>query len=404
VLAELTAAVELFGDALSGLDPSLLSGVDCASVVESLAKVEKRSAAVRVVAAAREAACGAHRDRGFSDPSTWLAHTAGVTDSEARAALAAVAKLDSAPLTAEALRAGDLSLAQAAEITKTETAAPGSEADLLDLAVSSSVAGLRHAARTRRFAAEDPEKARTRRHRERYFRHWLDDHGMIRISGAFTPEVGVPLANRIDTETDRVARAANKAATGDTSAGSDGEVPEAEREPWECLAADAVAKLILEGGTPIARNAELVLVCDISAFQRGHTHPGEVCHIVGFGPVAVSVARDVALDGFIKAVLHDGVTIGTVAHFGRHINAELRTALGLGDPPTFEGAVCTKEGCDRRYHLQFDHRDPVAHRGPTTFENLEPLCRPHHAEKTDRDRRAGLLTPDPDDGPEPFPP
>jgi HNH endonuclease len=157
------------------------------------------------------------------------------------------------------------------------------------------------------------------------------------------------------------------------------------------------------------RSAELVLVCNISAFRRGHTHPGEACHIIGAGPVPVSVAWDVADDAFIKAVLHDGVAIDTVAHYGRHINAELRTALGLGVPPAFDGAVCAEEGCDRRYHLQFDHRDPVAHLGPTSLENLQPMCRRCHGEKTERDRRAGLLTPasvdpDPDDPDEPFPP
>ena len=41
-------------------------------------------------------------------------------------------------------------------------------------------------------------------------------------------------------------------------------------------------------------------------------------------------AHQTAEDAFIKAVTHDGVRIGTVAHFGRHIPAELRTALELG--------------------------------------------------------------------------
>ena len=211
---------------------------------------------------------------------------------------------------------------------------------------------------------------------------------MIRVSGAFTPDVGVPVVNRIDTETDRLARAAR---------GDDAEV-----EPFERTAADAVAKLILDGGTPKSRSAELVLVCDVGAYWRGHTHPGEVCQVIGGGPVPVSVARDLSTEAFIKAVLHDGVAIGTVAHYGRHIRAELRTALGLGPPPLFEGAVCMDEGCDRRYHLQWDHLDPFAHGGPTSFDNLGPRCTPHHREKTRRDREDGLLGPfdgDPTGGP-----
>jgi hypothetical protein len=79
-----------------------------------------------------------------------------------------------------------------------------------------------------------------------------------------------------------------------------------------------------------------------------------------------------------------------VAHFGRRIKAELRTALELGHPPDFDGAVCA-DGCGRRYGLEWDHVDPVAHNGATSFDNLEPKCRGDHARKTAADRAAGLL-------------
>jgi hypothetical protein len=67
------------------------------------------------------------------------------------------------------------------------------------------------------------------------------------------------------------------------------------------------------------------------------------------------------------------------------------TALELGAPPDFDGVVCTGIGCDRTYHLQWDHDDPVANGGMTSFENLKPLCPPDHFAKTERDRKAGLL-------------
>jgi hypothetical protein len=138
---------------------------------------------------------------------------------------------------------------------------------------------------------------------------------------------------------------------------------------------------------------DLVLVCDIAAFQRGYAEPGELSQVIGGGPVPVSVARELAVGAFIKAVLHDGTRIDTVAHYGRHINAALRTALSLGDPPLFQGAVCAD--CGRRYGLQWDHVDPVAHGGPTSMINIKPRCMPCHLEKTQRDRQAGLLTPQP---------
>jgi 5-methylcytosine-specific restriction endonuclease McrA len=105
----------------------------------------------------------------------------------------------------------------------------------------------------------------------------------------------------------------------------------------------------------------------------------------------VSLARRFAGDAFLKAVLHDGVKIDTVAHLGRKTTAELRTALLLGAPPVFDGLECSEEGCDRRYHLELDHIDPVANGGPSALVNIEPLCWPHHRVKTEKDRKAGLL-------------
>jgi 5-methylcytosine-specific restriction endonuclease McrA len=90
-------------------------------------------------------------------------------------------------------------------------------------------------------------------------------------------------------------------------------------------------------------------------------------------------------------VLHTGTEIHTIAHFGRRIPAVLRTALHLGAPPDFNGTVCAAPGCDRCYHLQWDHIDPVANGGPTSYLNYQALCPPSHRIKTAHDRKAGLL-------------
>ena len=140
-----------------------------------------------------------------------------------------------------------------------------------------------------------------------------------------------------------------------------------------------------------AVRADLVLVCDLGAYRRGHAHVGEVCQVQGGAPLPVERLHPLSEDAFIKVVLHDGVRISTVKHFGRHIPAELRTALELGPPPGFEGTACAEEGCGRRYGLEWDHVDPVAHHGPTSYDNLQPRCWPHHRDKTERDRQAGLL-------------
>jgi hypothetical protein len=113
-------------------------------------------------------------------------------------------------------------------------------------------------------------------------------------------------------------------------------------------------------------------------------------HIVGGGPVPMSTVRAVAKGAFVKAVVHDGVKVDTVVHYGRKaLPAHLRSVLELGEPPGFEGARCVD--CDAQFGLEWDHADPVANGGPTCAANVVPRCRWCHDDKTERDRLAGLL-------------
>lgn len=199
---------------------------------------------------------------------------------------------------------------------------------------------------------------------------------MVRFSGAFEAVVGVPIINRLDAECDRIRRDARR---------KDSD------ERGEAHAADALSRMLAGTGRGRAGRAEVVFVCDLRSYRRGHVEPGEPCHVVGGGPVPVSVVRDQVDDAFVKAVTHDGVRIDTVVHYGRHIRAGLRTALELGKPSGFEGVVCVEPGCRRRWGLEWDHLDPVANGGPTSYDNLAGRCWYCHGEKTERDRKAGLL-------------
>ena len=372
-MSNLSVAARALREALAGFEPALLSGEDCAVVAEELGRTEKACAGVRAAAAARAAECGAHRRRGWFDGADWLAKVSGVSRGEARAALETVSIIESCPETRAALAAGEVSLAQAGEIAKTEAVRPGSEAELVGLAKRQSLTALRNEARKQRLSAVDPDELHRRQRAARSLRWWRDELGMVRLDAALTSEVGVPLINRLEAETDRIRRAARS---------------EGSEEPRQAHAADAFAKVVTGRGRGKAKAADLVIVCDRRAWARGHAHEGEPCHIVGGGPIPVSVARELGEDAFVKAVVHDGVRIDTVVHFGRRMKAELRTALELGAAPDFEGAVCA---CGKRYGLEWDHLDPVANGGPTSFVNMEPKCWPEHQAKTERDRRAGLL-------------
>ena len=306
---------------LVSLEPGVYSADDAACAVVELAATRKACEAAEVRLAARAAAGGVHRKLGYADASDWLAGVTGSTTRDARDALHLVAAVERCPETRDAFVAGELSVAQAREIARTEAEVPGSEADLLDAARGRSLGVLRDAARDRRVEAIPAGELHERQRRRREVRYWRDKLGMVCFRGALTPEVGVAFVNRLDAETDRVRRAARR---------GKGEV-----EDRPAYAADAFARMVKGQGKGRAQRADFVAVCDLRSYRRGHTHEGEVCHIIGGGPVPVSVVREIAKDAFLKVAFHDGVEIKQVAHLGRHRSAELETALALGAPPDF---------------------------------------------------------------------
>jgi hypothetical protein len=357
--------------------PALLSGSDCATVAEVLSKTEKACAAGRARAGARAVATGEHRGRGFSDGADWLATRTGTTVGQARGELEAAKAVEALPATAAALLAGELSLAQASEIIKTESETPGAEAKLLKVARNSDLGQLRDEARDHRQAKADVHELHRQQLRARHFRRWRDRLGMVCFTGALPPETGVPFINRLELAAQRARRAVHQAG--------------GERERFEAYAADALAAMAVGEGPARSSRADLVIVCDLFAWRRGHAHPGEVCQVIGGGPVPVELAHELGKDAFLKAVLHDGVTIHTVKHLGRHFPAELRSALDLGPVPAFTGAQCAD--CGSRFGLEYDHINPLANNGPTSYSNLEARCWADHQAKTERDRQAGLLGP-----------
>jgi hypothetical protein len=339
---------------LGDFDARLSTVDDCVTMVEELARLEKVAAAARAVAAARVAESNGHR--GYADPAQWLARTAGSSQAEAARALEVARQLDSLPLTAEQVRSGDLSLAQADEVAKTVASCPEAESAMLEKAAGSSLRELRDFGRKTRLAAVPAEQLQARQHAARFHRQWIDDLGMLRYTGAMVPEAGVPLRRRVEIETDRKWRAARRAGR---------------RETPEQLAADAFATVVGNGGKGHAVRADVVYVCDINA---------GTAHIIGGGPVPMATVDDTARDAFVKAVLHDGTKIDTIVHYGRKaLPALLRTALELGPPPDFDGTHCVD--CGNDLGLQNDHADPVANGGPTCLSNSRWRCFKCHAER-----------------------
>ena len=366
---------------LAAFEPGEYTGADCARLADELASLEKGCTAARLLAAARAVDTGAHKGQGFNDANAWIARQSGTTLSQARQALDTARRLEDCPDTREALQAGQISLAQAAEITKAESETQGAESQLLPLARQTDLSRLRDHSRQYRQAKVDPGVLRRRQFAARHFRHWRDREGMVCFTGALPPETGLPFVRRVEATAVKLKEEAK-------SQGS--------TERFEAHAADALAQLAASSsvdGSKRTSGVDLVIVCDIYAWRRGHAHTGEVCHLIDGGPIPVEVAQALSQDAFLKVVLHDGINIHTVKHFGRHLAAALKTALDLGPVHAFTGRECVD--CGGRWGLEYDHINPVANRGPTEFSNLAARCYKDHLEKTDRDRRAGLLRPHP---------
>ena len=371
----LVEASRALREALRSFDPTLFSGTECAQIAEELATSEKACSTGRLLAAARAVAYGAHREHGVADPVAWIARQAGTTGHQAREALELARALDAHPETKEALLSGSVSVAQAREIAKAGSDTPDHEHDLLEVAKHADLGGLREAVRKRTFASTSPEELHRRQVAARRFRHWRDALGMVCFDGALPPESGLPIVARIEREAARLHRLAKQAGR---------------PERFESHAADALIALhTAEGGGKQSSRTDLVVVCDLYAWRRGHVHDGGPCHLIGGGPIPVDVAKELATDAFLKVILHDGVDIHKVHHVGRRYTAELRTALDIGPVPDFSGRACVD--CQRTWGLEYDHDDPIAHTGPTSYANVKARCRPCHAEKTEHDRAAGLL-------------
>ncbi|MDA8309915.1 MAG: DUF222 domain-containing protein [Actinomycetota bacterium] len=360
---------------LADFDATLVPGPDCALVAEELAITEKACSGSRLLAAARAVECGAHKEAGAADPVSWLSRQGGTTGRDARKGLELAKVLDAHPATKDALVSGSVSVSQAHEIAAIAAELPEAEHDLLETARHGDLTKVRDEARERRLSSTPVRDLHRAQLARRRFRHWRDGLGMVCFEGALPPETGVPFVARIERDAARRHRDAKR--TGDP-------------ERFEAYAADALVALTASDGSgKRGPQADLVIVCDLYAWRRGYALGGETCHVIGGGPIPVEVAKELSRDAFLKGVLHDGVSIHKIRHYGRKYTAELRTALDLGPVPAFSGRACAN--CARPFGLQRDHRVPVASSGPTTYDNVQDLCYSCHAAKTERDRAAGLL-------------
>lgn len=374
---EVLAAAESLLSALATLNPERIGGPDAAQIARLLARVAKAASYAEASLAARAVAAEAHRTAGYVSAPDFVAAQGGLSLSEARGRLSLMGALEAMPGTKEALKTGELSLSQAADLAKAEAACPGAGEALVPLARSASREALKDQAAKVLARSMSAETLAARRQAARRFSSWTDELGMLWLKAALPPEVGQAVVARVEALTQKRRRQAR----------SDGE----ELESFPALAADALVSLLLGTGPITPVRSEVVFVVSYDAYRRGHVHPGEPCHLVGCGAVPLSTVAATVPDAFIKGLVVKGKDILKLAHFGRRLSAELKSALLLGPGPDFPGATCAAPGCGRRYGLEIDHRVPLSEQGPTSYANLQPLCKAHHWRKTESDRASAKV-------------
>lgn len=123
---------------------------------------------------------------------------------------------------------------------------------------------------------------------------------------------------------------------------------------------------------------QVLIRVEYDTLVRGHPLEGELCEMVGHGPIPVSVVEQIIADAnpFITAVLTHHDRLVGVHHFRRRPNAHQKTALNWLYP------TCAARGCNARLGLESDHRDDWARTHYTLLEGLDRLCSHHHSLKT----------------------
>lgn len=362
---QLRGAVDELRGLVGELEPDRFDGPGARTLVELFGEIERLGAAGKALATRQVVATGAWRhDGAHRDAASWLAGTTGATVGAARATVDTAARVAELPATEAALRAGSLSLTQVDAIADAASADPTAEAELLERATHDGVRGLRTAcARVKAAACADQEAHYERIRSARALRSWTDPDGTGRID----------IRGPVDATATIVAALEPYERARFEQARTEGRRESSDALAFDALVALASAERVAEGdGRP---TVSTVVRVDWSALLRGHTESGEVCEIVGGGPVPVSVAQRMLDDCFLKVLLVDGTDVRAVSHPGRAIPARLRSAVEERSPE------CDVEGCHVRRHLEIDHNLPVEERGPTALWNLHRLCCHHHEHK-----------------------
>ena len=372
--------------AVQELDVARLDGRDALRITRTVAEVGRLAETAKALTARRCVETGMWaRDRDARvpavTPAEWLADVSGSGIGAARDTLAVGEALHPGSATDRALRAGELSVTAAREVTAAaEVGGERAERQVLEKATREGLRSAKTEAARVLATARDAAEREARIHRQRSRRSWTTRDGVWNLHLAGPVSLGAEIEACLAPIDDAAWDAASKQ-------------PRDQRDTPDAIAFDgflALARAARDGSprsasTPRGRaktRDHVVAHVDVTALVAGEIADGEHCEIPGVGPVPVAHARRKLGDGpvggaILSILVEDGRDVRTFARPGRKVTAALAHLLGARD------ATCSVTGCGRATRLEGDHAQPVADGGDSTAENLRGLCRHHHRRKTD---------------------
>jgi hypothetical protein len=397
----------------AGFDVKSLTPAQCDEVVCLAAQVEASAASIKALAAARSASSESWRREGYRSASEKLADQAGMSPGAARRAMDAGQRMADQPDVAAAATAGELSLEQAAAVSDGVAAHPSAARDLIEKAKNASMPELNHEVANVKAAHCDQDARRRERHGRRSWRRQTDREGALQAHMFGHPEDGLKVWRMLDPVRRRLIMLRRQAGgpvesldaldydalvlLAEIAAGKDGELRLAdllEEGLFPQLNADALAArpqqpLFATSEPPdpgptgrkkkLAGSPMKVMVrIDFSTFFRGVPLDGELCEIVGYGPVPVSVVKALieTENPVLVGLATNARQLLGVWHQKRRPKAHERDALD------FLHTTCAVEGCSARVGLQYDHRVDWSQTYITAFDFMDRLCPHHHRLKT----------------------
>jgi uncharacterized protein DUF222 len=344
VLKTLQQAVGRLDVVVVALEPHLLHPSDAVALYDEFERAARLAAAGKALLAARASEANEWARQGCRSPEDWFARKNGTGTHDAGRLLNTSERLKTLPKTQAALRNGELSEEQAAEIA--DAADESNEESLLGAARTAPLPGLKRRCNEERAKKRTDEQEAARRervHRNRFFRSWNDADGSWRCEGSLTPAAGA----RIDAAVAAMAEVVFK----ETRAAGDAYGTAANYR------ADALERLVCHGGAKV----DTTVVVKVDAADLAAERPSASD---GLGAILAGA--------FVKIIVSDGTDVTKVVHWGRHIPSEVKTAIVERD-----GGRCVRPGCDSTHRLEIHHyqRD-FAKGGATAYWNLATLC--HH--------------------------